>query len=77
MEPFFEKGSEWEKFLGGGGKGNTFFKKGFPYGEKVFGKSENLFSKKGFRKKNFWEGVVLVVEFKFIWVDAEFFEFML
>ncbi|RME04345.1 MAG: tetratricopeptide repeat protein [Planctomycetota bacterium] len=33
-----------------GSRGNTFFKKGSLYKAKVFGKSENLFSKKVFRK---------------------------
>ncbi|RME04636.1 MAG: hypothetical protein D6805_02350, partial [Planctomycetota bacterium] len=43
---------KYEKFLGGGGRGNTFFKKGSPYGSKVFGGLEPFFEK-GSEKKSF------------------------
>ncbi|RME04894.1 MAG: hypothetical protein D6805_01475 [Planctomycetota bacterium] len=60
-EILFEKGflgerfsPKSEKFLGGGGRGNTFFKKGSPYKVKVFRGREPFFEK-GSEKKSFWE----------------------
>ncbi|RME03863.1 MAG: hypothetical protein D6805_04820 [Planctomycetota bacterium] len=43
-----------KRFLVGGG-GSFFSKKCSPYVGKVFGKSETLFSKKGFRAQKFLE----------------------